>query len=45
LIFTWYHDIIETVRKQQMEENRGGWDYGKEIGQLQKDGTVFAEDL
>lgn len=54
LYFIWYHDIIKTVKKYtlittnklllQIKEKRGKH-YGKEIKQLQKDSTVFTEDL
>ena len=55
LHFIWYHDIIKTVKEYTLTNNQQnyyykkrrerGKHYGKEIKQLQKDSTVFTEDL
>ena len=54
LQFIWYHDIIKTVKEYTLTTTnklllqkkwKRGKHYGKEIKQLQKDSTVFTEDL
>lgn len=54
LHFIWYHAIIKTVKEYTLtttnkttttKKEERGKHYGKEVKQLQKNSTVFTEDL